>query len=255
MVKKDKIKRGGEIKTFVSVVEGYRPAPGAAPKRRMIKSFGYLEDQEDPESFMEMVRAFNETYREENAPLNIEASGTAQMYGESNRKYNYGYKYLEAVYDLLGIDEYINEHLNAIKYQGEYSPAEIFKFLVLLRILAPESKRASFQMKEGFYGKDTNFDLQDIYRSLDVFSGFEVPLQRHLNEEVKKTIGRDLSHAFYDVTNYFFEIDFPDGEDDLRKRGVSKEHRVRARAFTLGIKSWKVGHRGREQLCNACVFW
>jgi len=28
------------------------------------------------------------------------------------------------------------------------------------------------------------------------------------------------------VTNYFFEIDFPDGDDDLRKKGVSKEHRV-----------------------------
>jgi transposase len=53
-----------------------------------------------------------------------------------------------------------------------------------------------------------------------------VELQRHLNERIKKTIGRDLSHAFYDVTNYFFEIDFPDGEDDLRKKGVSKEHRV-----------------------------
>jgi transposase len=39
-------------------------------------------------------------------------------------------------------------------------------------------------------------------------------------------VGRDLSYAFYDVTNYFFEIDFPDGEDDLRKKGVSKEHRL-----------------------------
>ena len=28
------------------------------------------------------------------------------------------------------------------------------------------------------------------------------------------------------MTNYFFEIDFPDGEDDLRKKGVSKEHRT-----------------------------
>jgi transposase len=53
-----------------------------------------------------------------------------------------------------------------------------------------------------------------------------VKLQRHLNERVKEVIGRDLSYAFYDVTNYFFEIDFPDGEDDLRKRGVSKEHRI-----------------------------
>jgi len=39
-------------------------------------------------------------------------------------------------------------------------------------------------------------------------------------------MGRDLSYAFYDVTNYFFEIDFPSGENDLRKRGVSKEHRT-----------------------------
>jgi transposase len=31
--------------------------------------------------------------------------------------------------------------------------------------------------------------------------------------------------VFFDVTNYFFEIDFPD-KNGLRKRGVSKEHRV-----------------------------
>lgn len=49
-------------------------------------------------------------------------------------------------------------------------------------------------------------------------------MQQHLNERVKETIGRDLSYTFYDVTNYYFEIDFPDGEDDMRKRGVSKEH-------------------------------
>jgi transposase len=43
---------------------------------------------------------------------------------------------------------------------------------------------------------------------------------------VKSTIGRDLSYAFFDVTNYFFEIDFPDEDGGLRNRGVSKEHRV-----------------------------
>ena len=102
----------------------------------------------------------------------------------------------------------------------------IFKFLVLARILSPDSKRASCQMKDGFYGMRTDFTLQDIYRSLDHFADFAVELQRHLNERVKETIGRDLSHAFYDVTNYFFHIDFPDGKDDLRQKGVSKEHRV-----------------------------
>ena len=173
MVRKNIITRGGKQKTHIRVVEGYRPGPKQSVKHRTIKSFGYLEDQKDPEAFMAEVEEFNRTYREQNTPLRIEAESTALMYNEENRRQNYGYKYLEAVYDLLGIDEYINEHLESIRFRGEYSPAEIFKFLVLMRILAPESKRASFQMKEGFYGKDTNFDLQDIYRSLDVFCGFE----------------------------------------------------------------------------------
>jgi transposase len=73
---------------------------------------------------------------------------------------------------------------------------------------------------------DTGFVLSDVYKALDRFADFETELQRHLNTAVKSNIGRDLSHAFYDVTNYFFHIDFPDGDEDLRKKGVSKEHRL-----------------------------
>jgi hypothetical protein len=78
VIKKDKVKRRGALKTWVSVVEGYRPAPGASPKQRTIKSFGYLEDQEDPEAFMAMVEEFNANYKENNFPLRIEVAGTAK---------------------------------------------------------------------------------------------------------------------------------------------------------------------------------
>jgi transposase len=175
---------------------------------------------------MEMVNKFNANYKNEEQPLRIEIGQNALMYCESNRRQNYGYRFLEAAYNLLRIDSFINNYTKSCKFRGDYSPGEIFKLLVFLRILAPDSKRASSQMKDGFYGWDTTFSLQDVYRSLDLFADFEAHLQQHLNDMIKKTIGRDLSHAFYDVTNYFFEIDFPDGEDDLRRRGVSKEHRV-----------------------------
>ena len=227
MIKKDKrVNAKGETKTQIRVVEGYRPGPGMAPKQRTIRDFGYLEDQADQIAFMAEVEKFNENYREQNAPLRIEAAGTARMYETENRRVNYGYKFLEAVYDTLQIDEFIEYYLKSNKFRGDYSPARIFKFLVLLRILAPDSKRASFQIKDGFYGMDLAVDLPDVYRALGQFAGFEVELQRHMNEKVKAKIGRDLSYAFYDVTNYYFEIDFPDGEDDLRRKGVSKEHRV-----------------------------
>lgn len=175
---------------------------------------------------MAKVKEFNANYRAENVPLRIEAPGTTRMYCEENRRQNYGYKFLEAVYDLLDINSFIKGYEKSHRFRGEYSHSDMFKFLVLVRILRPDSKRASCQMKDGFYGMRTDFTLPDVYRSLDHFEDFEVELQRHLNERVKETIGRDLSYAFYDVTNYFFEIDFPDGEDDLRKKGVSKEHRT-----------------------------
>lgn len=226
MIKKDKVKRKDGTKTFISVVEGYRPAPGAPPKQRMVKSFGYLEDQDDPEAFMAMVAEFNANYKKEDPPLRIEVASNALMYSESNRRQNYGWKFLESVYTALDIDRFIKGYEKASGFRGHYPMGDIFKFLVILRLLNPDSKRASFQLKENFYGMNVDFALEDIYRALDHAAGFEIELQRHLNERIKSTIGRDLSHAFYDVTNYYFEIDFPAGSDDLREKGVSKEHQT-----------------------------
>jgi len=190
MIRKDIKKRGGIMKTHVRVIEGYRPGPGMPTKQRTIKSFGYLEDQEDPEVFMAMVEQYDASLRKE-LPLRIEAASNALMYSEGNRRQNYGYKYLEAIYDLLKVDSFIQGYEKLHRFRGKYPAQDIFKFLVLARILQPDSKRASFQMKESFYEMRTEFTLPDIYRSLDLFADFEVELQRHLNERVKETVGRD----------------------------------------------------------------
>ena len=226
MIRKDKkTYKDGSIKTQIRVVEGYRPGPGLPPKQRTIQNFGYLEDQADPVSFMESVQALDKNRRAE-ASLRVELPATAQMYSKENRSLNYGYKFLEALYDRLEIRSFIDGYVRTHKLRCAYSLADIFEFLVLLRILTPLSKRATCQMKHGFYDMETDFTLQDIYRSLDHVADFDMALQQHLNQRIQALIGRDLSYAFYDVTNYFFEIDFPDPDGGLRKRGVSKEHRV-----------------------------
>ncbi len=220
MIKRDKIKmKDGLTKTYIRVTEGYRPAPGKPPRHRTLKSFGYLEDQADPEAFLREVEAFDAD------PGNREQISSKKMYTGGNRKYNYGYKYLEAVYDALGIEEFIGRYAEDTGFRGTYSLDEIFRLLVLLRIMEPDSKRASAMRQSAFYGWDLKIELPNIYRALDHMAAFSVPLQQHLDGRIKALIGRDLKYAFYDVTNYFFEIDFPD-EDGDRKNGVSKEHRV-----------------------------
>ena len=63
------------------------------------------------------------------------------------------------------------------------------KLLIFARCLFPDSKKSTYENKELFF--ENHYKPQ--------------------NEAV-----------FYDVTNYYFEIDDP---DELRKKGVCKEHR------------------------------
>lgn len=220
MIRRDIRRMGdGSVKTYIRVTEGYRPEPGKPPKQRTLKSFGYLEDQADPEAFMREVKAFDAN------PDNREQVSSNKMYSGENRKYNYGYKYLESVYKALEIEGFIKEYATSVGFRGTYSLNEVFKLLVIMRILAPDSKRASTQRQSAFYGWDPQLEVSDVYRALDHMAKFSAALQQHLDTRVKTLIGRDLKYAFYDVTNYFFEIDFPDEEGE-RRRGVSKEHRI-----------------------------
>ena len=231
MIKKDKITFKYGVRTQIRVVEGYRDKDGKV-KQKTIKTFGYLEDQPNQESFMEMVKNFDQDYKNsKNIKLNKPTNILFHL-DPSGVEYNYGYRFLEAIYDKLEIDKF----LDSVGTKTEYSLSEIFKFLVLQRILKPDSKRATYQSIQYFYNKFDDFSLQNIYRSLSKFDEVKVELQKHINDKIKKIIGRDTTYAFYDVTNYYFDIDFNDDdiydqkgnliETALRKKGVSKEHQL-----------------------------
>jgi transposase len=224
MIKKTKVKfANGSQKTQIRVVQGYRPGANLPPKQRTIKNFGYLEDQKDAEKFLTEVADFDATFKAEHAPLHIEADFTAQMYNKNNRSYNYGYAFFEQIYHQLEVESFIQKYLDRKNFKGHYSPAAIFKFLVLYHLLQPDSKRATFQLKNNLYGMKTDFDLDDVYHTLDYCADFEVELQRYLNEKIKSLFARDTSYVYYDVTNCYFEIDLEEG---IKMKGVSKEHRL-----------------------------
>jgi transposase len=64
--------------------------------------------------------------------------------------------------------------------------------------------------------------LDDVYRFLTVVSKYHDALQVWIHERITAAYGRDTTITYYDVTNYYFEID---KQDNLRRKGVSKEHR------------------------------
>jgi transposase len=72
------------------------------------------------------------------------------------------------------------------------------------------------------YFDKMDFSLNDIYHSLSILPQWRDDLLQMLHQKMVKLYNRDSTLMFYDVTNYYFEID---DEDDFRKKGVSKEHR------------------------------
>ncbi len=219
MIRYDKHKRKDGIKTQVRVVEGYREDKKI--KQRTIKDFGYLEDQFNQEEFLLLVKKFNEDYKKEKFLL--KKKSRKKFYEDDKSiKYNYGYKYLSAIYDSLELDKFFEK----IPFKGEYDLNSILKYLSIQRILNPSSKRHTTQLMGNFYENNLDFELYDVYRSLDNFSDLNVDIQKYINDRIVKTIGRNFDYGYYDVTNYYCETDFPDENGGLRQRGVSKEHRT-----------------------------
>ena len=224
VIKKTKIKfADGTEKTQIRVIKSIRCGEQKKPKQITVKSFGYLEDQTNLEEFWDEVRALDENMhdvRKKNIVLTIPTD--IQNNAALNKDYNYGYRYIEAVLKALRLDEFFN----TIPFKGEHSLYDIFEFLVIQRILDPASKRRTIQNRDRLYGKHYDFELQDIYRALDKIAEESVPMQVHINKRIKELIGRDGELSFYDVTNYYFTMDFNGGPESLLKKGVSKEHQL-----------------------------
>lgn len=220
-LKKDKRPNG---RIFLSIVQGYRDPNTGKVKHKTVKSLGYLDELEkefkDPIAhFKEVAKQMTKEAKEATIPLTFNFSANDTIDTSFTLRKNLGFVVLSLFYHQLKINDFfINRQRNL---NIEYSLNNIFQMLVYSRVLLPCSKKQSFE-KMDFFFLNFDFDLADVYRALDYFYFYKNDLLLHIHEMVRMVYGRDMSNVYYDVTNYYFEIDMP---DDFRKNGVSKEHR------------------------------
>ena len=211
-------------KTYLSIVQSYYDKTTHSTKSVTIKSLGCLDELKktysDPIAhFSEVVAKMNEEKDAENLPPKLTINTKKQLENNSINRKNFGYAVLSKIYHELELDKFFinrQRHLNI-----KYSLNNIVKLLVFSRILNPSSKKKTFENKDNFFEK-FDFSLDDVYRSLPVINKHKNELQSWLHHHIKQQYNRSTELVYYDVTNYYFEIDKP---DNLRKKGVSKEHR------------------------------
>lgn len=213
-------------------------------RQRMIKSLGRLDELEklysDPISHFEQL-AKEESLKQKksrNMSLNIDLSSTLEP-SEDNLK-NVGYGILKLLYRELALDKFwkAKTHSRSIHYDLEL----IFRLLVFSRILFPGSKRDTYAHRSIYFENFDEFSLDDVYHALDLIDEHQEDLQKWIYEHSGRICERDLSVAYFDCTNYYFDIGRSDmdtlGEDGhpidkngervdpkYRKRGPEKNHR------------------------------
>ena len=135
------------------------------------------------------------------------------------RKFNIGYLFLQKLYAELKINDICDSIQE--KYQFHFDLNEILSYLVYARIIYPSSKLETFKQCQNFI-EQPKFKLHDEYRALSYIADNMNYIQENLFNNSKNIIKRNSKVIYYDCTNYFFEID---NEDDIRKYGISKEHK------------------------------
>ena len=212
-------------KTQLSFVQGYRV--DGKVKHKVIENLGYLEDYleeyEDPVAhFQQIAKEWN--VRQE-APDSIEVRLSEKLPAQCSNRKNLGYA---LIYAKLQIREFFQNKQRQLPV--EYNLNSIFSLLTFNRFLFPSSIKNAYETRDRFFDH-FNFSLDDVYRALDYFNRYSLELQKHLHARVSSLLGRNSEKAYYDVTNYYFEIPYEDedGTDTerkvKRKRGPSKEHR------------------------------
>lgn len=141
---------------------------------------------------------------------------------------------LERILEELGLNTFFSAYKGFTKL--EYSVYGFAKLLLFGRLLNPASKCATVRQNDDYYEPIlSDFNPDNVYDTLDFIAAYKDKIIRRMNTNLVKKAGRSPEIIYYDVTNFYFEIEEPDQdvldeEENViqkgkRKMGVSKEER------------------------------
>lgn len=139
---------------------------------------------------------------------------------------------IERILEELGMTYYFQHYKSYTRSQ--FDLLGFFRLLVYGRILNPASKIATIRQNNDYYTPVLNDPYEfNVYDTLDFIYDFRESIIKKLNKSITSSFNRTTNVIFYDVTNFFFEIEQPDDDFEIdgeiikgtRKNGVSKEER------------------------------
>lgn len=206
-------------KTYVQVIDK------SSGQYKVVKSIGNSSIAAEIKVLQQEARNFIEAF---SGTLQLDFSNEIEYYKTVFNSIN--------THKLVGIELLLGKLFNEIGFNkiGD----EIFKQLVLYRLVYPKSKLKTTEYLYRY--QQIDWDENKVYRYLDKLHSCQKELVQQISyEHTVKILGSAPQIIFYDVTTLYFEIE---QEDDLRKTGFSKEGKHQNPQIVLGLLVSKNGY-------------
>lgn len=141
---------------------------------------------------------------------------------------------LERILEEIGLRNLFGSYKSFSKIK--YDVYGFAKLLIFGRLLNPASKSSTIKQNENYFQPILeNYNPDNVYDTLDFIFNNKDKIIRRINTNLVKKANRSPKIIYYDVTNFYFEVENPDedilDENDnvlqkgIRKMGVCKEER------------------------------
>lgn len=215
-LKKTNNKKG----TYLQIYESYYDPERKAGAHRSYRPIGYVHELqatgiEDPISFFkDEVQKLNQEFRDKK-----QSEKYRQISEESPEKF-LGYFPLKNLNDSLGCKKFIDLMQTATNFR--FNVFDMISALIYARTVHPCSKSRTYDEVIPKLFEKYGFSLNQLYDGLEYIGSEYEKVIEIFNHQVFRKYPFDISHTYFDCTNFYFEID---REDNFRLKGPSKENR------------------------------
>ena len=194
----------------------------SVPKSFIVKKLGFKEDLLKSYPGDELDKYLKDQVKlaesEEDVSLSyIKINDSLDLNLNEQTCFNFGYIYPQILLNNLKLKEFLDTIAAQTKITYDFSSIVID--LIISQIIDPRSKRGFYNSPK-LYGKEKDYDLQHVYRSLDILAANTDIINAYTYKELKKYKNLNSKIYYYDCTNFYFDTD---NCDDFRRMSKSKE--------------------------------
>ena len=189
---------------------------GKGKRNKSYKAIGYVDDL-----IKQGISNPIKYYQREVDLLNQDTDSRKRLeIGDTSPLKNLGYFLIKSLIDKLDVDNTLN--IFTSQYKARFKMSDFVRTMIYSQIVSPGSKLKAFEkIIPSLYGV-YNYSYDQILDTIEfIGSDYEKYVELY-NHQMNIVYGMNTNNVYFDCTNYYFEIDL---EDDLRKKGVSKENR------------------------------